>query len=104
MLGKSFHRGVLVNQGINFFVKSCEGPVNSIIGKIRVFDFLQLRDKQVRIEIGVITHFFPLLRIVHCARLSCDNTNLSEMARGVSYNVAPHRGCFLDYLKKNVVD
>ena len=73
-------------------VKSCEGLVNIIIGKIRVLDFLQLRKKHVSIKIGVITHFFSLL--VNCARVSCDNTNLSEMVRGVSYNVATYEAVF----------
>ena len=85
---------MLVYQGVYFFVKSCERLVCVIGRKITPFHFLQFREKPVSIEIGVATDFFPFFRVVQWVRLSCHNTDLGEVVRGVGYNVATYEAVF----------
>ena len=102
-LGYSFHRGMLVYQGVYFFVKSCE-PLVCVIGrKITPFHFLQFREKPVSIEIGVATDFFSFL-----SRSSMGKVVLPQYRPGWSglwcrLQGCHIWGCFLNYLK-NIID
>ena len=93
-LGESFHWGMLVYQAVYFLVKSCEKPVCVIVRRITPFYFLQFREKPVSIETGVVTVFFPLFRVVQWIRMSCHNTDLGEVVRGVGYDVATYEAVF----------
>ena len=85
---------MLVYQAVYFFVKSCERLVCVIVRRITPFYFLQSREKPVSIETGVVTDFFPLFRVVQWIRMTCHNTDLSEVVRGLSYNVATYEAVF----------
>ena len=85
---------MLVYQAVYFFVKSCERLVCVIVRRITPFYFLQFREKPVSIETGVVTDFFPLFRVVQWIRMTCHNTDLSEVVRGLSYNVATYEAVF----------
>ena len=85
---------MLVYQAVYFLVKSCERLVCVIVRRITPFYFLQFREKPVSIETGVVTDFFPLFRVVQWIRMSCHNTDLGEVVRGVGYNVATYGAVF----------
>ena len=85
---------MLVYQAVYFFVKSCERLVCVIVRRITSFYFLQFREKPISIETGVVTDFFPLRRVVQWVCMSCHNTDLGEVVRGVGYNVATYEAVF----------
>ena len=85
---------MLVYQAVYFLVKSCERLVCVIVRRSTPFYFLQLREKPVSIETGLVTDFFPLFRVVQWIRMTCHNTDLSEVVHGLSYNVATYEAVF----------